>query len=483
MRIKKLIKYLLYSVLLVSTPWILLIVTVALSGGTIAASHPIWTDELGYWHEILSFTEKGLSFGYYTMDEKVPQILSFGTHGFGTISAYSIYASILGWGYNSMVIANCLFVSIAFILVILVVRPSSRCLVLLSVFYLSYVPLIFYSSTSMSELLNYSLLIIYMSLLYLFLKLENKSNWIFILLFILCIYLSAIRIIYIVLLLPMLLEKGKTEKVDLSFWKVTVIWVILSVLLYFTMSKFTAPYPISFLAELLTSPSLGSMISLFFKHAFDNTVKLFSPVYESPIQVFLRYTVIISIAYFLWKSNLIQSKFQKWRPLYLYLFFLLFSFVLITVLAYDIFDWRDFRVFAPVLFSTLFIASLYDEKVLKFAIAANVVSLLLLFSVNVNGFFDKQRYDEIQPNLDLQAIKYTSETQSPFENTLLLDSLGVNYAFSIPAGIGISFKLGEEISDSVKSRYIYTNKVYKLKTYSVVSSSLSGTLYKKIDAE
>ena len=80
MTIKELIKYIIYSVLLVSTPWILLIVTVALSGGTIAASHPIWSDELGYWHEILSFTEKGLDFGYYTINERIPQVLSLFIH-------------------------------------------------------------------------------------------------------------------------------------------------------------------------------------------------------------------------------------------------------------------------------------------------------------------------------------------------------------------------------------------------------------------
>src|ERR1035437_6057460 len=71
--------------LLISTPWILLlIVTKFVSHNSLSMLIPCWNDEISYWHEILSFSSKGLNFGYYTINEVPPKLLSFGTHGFGT---------------------------------------------------------------------------------------------------------------------------------------------------------------------------------------------------------------------------------------------------------------------------------------------------------------------------------------------------------------------------------------------------------------
>ena len=170
-------KRLLSGLLLVLSPWILLfIVTTLISHNSISKSTPCWNDEISYWHEIKSFSSKGFDFGYYTMNEVPPQKLSFGTHGFGTVSVYTAYAKMFGWNFNSIVIANNVFLSLAFLFLVLGVKLTTKKALLITLFYLTYTPLILYCSTSMSELMNYSIVVVYFTLLYTYIIAGSNKN-------------------------------------------------------------------------------------------------------------------------------------------------------------------------------------------------------------------------------------------------------------------------------------------------------------------
>lgn len=471
-------KYVLSSGLLIASPWILLLITIFISGGSISTTHPYWTDELFYWHEALSLAQKGLEFGYYTIDESTPQYLSFGMHGFGTVSIYALYAKLFGWELNSIVIANCSLVSLSFLFLIVLTKPNIKYILLLAAFYGTFLPIILYNASSMSELLNYSGLIVYMSALYLYLKSTNKSNWIFVLLLLICTYLSFIRIIYIVLFIPVLFEKNKVQKIDANFWRTSAIWIAISGFLYVFVSKLTTPYPFSFLAELSSTPSITKFISVFASHAWKNTIKMISPVHETAIQISLRYCFIALMVFLVWKSEIIKNKYKKWNSPYLYLFIIMFSIVVVTILGYYVSHWRDYRVIAPILFSVLAITSLYNSKILKIGIACNILSIALMFTANYDQFFSTERYRTIKNFPDLKTIEYLENVKSPFENTITFDYSPFDEVFSIPAGIGMNLTFGA-ITDSLQSHYIYSSKEYKLDTYQVVSSSPQGILYRK----
>ncbi len=484
---KKKALYLSGAIFLVLCPWIMLFVTILLSKGSIAGSHPVWSDELGYWHEILSLSEKGLNFGYYSINEQLPQYLSFGTHGFGTISAYVPYASIFGWNFNSMVLANNLYISIAFILLIVATKPSIKKLLLISVFYLTYMPLILYCFTSMSELLSYAILITYFTLLYSYIKAERLKNTLFIILLVFLIYTSFVRVIYIVLFLPVLLEKLKVSQFNRKFFIALGIWIVISAVIYLTNSLFTAPYPYSYLAELSKSTSVSEYIYELQKHFFQSIGKFFNTEKDTILQILQRYFIFSIFIVLIFKSNIIKPKQGKWNfPLFAS-FLILFLVLIINFAAYDIFDWRDYRVVAPILFGIiLFITLSENTSIIKYAIGINVVILIVFIFVLPSSYrrsvFAKDRYEKVELNEDLLSIKYNPNAKSKFENTVVLRGFEPGITLNVPAGIGISTCFEDKyITDSLQSYYLYSPEEVSLQTYQIIRSSDKGFLYRKIN--
>jgi len=480
--------YTLCSIFLILSPWILLFVSALLAKGTIATNHPVWSDELGYWHEILSLSMKGLNFGYYTINEEIPQYLSFGTHGFGIISAYVPFAKVFGWNLNSMVLANNFYISIAFLLLVVMIRPSIKTLLLTAFFYLTYMPLIFYNFTSMAELINYAFLIIYFVLFYSYMKTERYRKALFIILLIFTLYISFTRIIYIVLILPVLLEHFKVTGFNKGFLKVLAIWVPLSALLYLINSLFVAPFPYSFLNELFATTSISEFLYVFQKHFFNNIVNFVHFGRDTALQVFQRYFVLIFVVLFTWKSDVIKYKFKKWDFPFFVCSFILILTLLINFAAYDVFSWRDFRVIAPILFSTIvFITFAGNTSFIKGALSINIIILIIFIAVmpssyRKNEVFTKDRYQKIEDNAILKSIEYKPSVNSPFENTIAIEGFYPEIHLNIPAGIGISACF-HGISDSLRSHYLYTVEPYDLKTYRLIKSSEKGFLYEKIKDE
>jgi hypothetical protein len=166
---------------------------------------------------------------------------------------------------------------------------------------------------------------------------------------------------------------------------------------------------------------------------------------------------------------------------YFIVFFILSLFLLINIGAYDVFDWRDYRVLAPVLFGCVLYLFLNNKKsAIYCAIAFNIIGILfLLFSPQIFESFNKDRYTKPVENQILSHIEYTAHPVSRFENTIVVQQFNTNVVLNIPAGIGIGNS--DEFSDKLKSRYIYSDKKLKLKTYKLVDSNKYGVLYRKIE--
>jgi len=466
------------SLLLIASPWILLFVTTGLlAHHSVFNSVPCWSDELAYWHEVLSFSQKGLDFGYYSMNEVLPTFFSFGTHGFGAVTVYAMFGKIFGWKAYSLVIANTFFMSLAFLLLITLIKISNKSLLLICVFCLTYTPLILFSATSMTELLNFSVLIMYFGLLQMYMKREGKKWPVILVLF--CTAISCIRIIYIILFLPVLFKRNQKFKFDLKFLILFVLWIAYSGLLFVLNNHFVSPYPDSFLYELFSSNSIPDFVSNFVSHFAENTLNLINPVSENIIQVLQRYFLLIFILICLVKSNIIQSKFKKIEIDYFSVFLILFLFLLVNIAAYDVFDWRDYRVLAPVLFGSILYLILNEKSpVIVSSIVFNTIGIVfLLISPQVVESFQTGRYSKPLGNPLLNRIEYTAHPISRFYNTLVIQQLNTNTVLNIPAGIGISYS--DVLSDKLRSRYIFTDKKIRLKTYKLISSGDSGFLYMK----
>lgn len=470
------------SLLLIAAPWILLFITTRLvAHHSVFNSVPCWSDELAYWHEILSFSQKGLDFGYYTINEVIPKYLSFGTHGFGTVSIYALFGKIFGWKAYSIVVVNAFFISMAFSILLLLIKITSRTLLLIFVFTLTYTPLILFSPTSMTELLNYSVMITYMALLYSYFHRERKKWLVFLLLF--CTAMSFIRIINVILLLPLLFKRKDQFRLDSKFLLYFFLWIVSSCLLFLLNNLVVSPYPDSFLNELFKSRGFIDFTSNFASHFVQNTWLLLNPVSENSIQVLQRYFVIIICLVCSWNSRIIQSKFKKIEIDYFIVFLMLFLFLLTTISAYDVFDWRDYRVLAPVLYGCILYLILNNKVKLAYgSLAFNVIGLLFLFiSPKVMESFYKGRYNRPLEMPMLNQLEYTVHPKSAFENTIVLNEFNTNTVLNIPAGIGITYS--DDLSDKLRSRYIYAFEKLQLLTYKLIDSDRIGYLYEKISVE
>lgn len=467
------------GLLLVASPWILLFITTnIIAHQSVFNSAPCWSDELAYWHEVLSFSQKGFDFGYYSMNEMLPNYLSFGTHGFGAVSVYALFGKVLGYKACSLVITNAFCMSLAFLILIIQTKTSSKNTLLILIFSLTYVPLVLFVSTSMAELLNYSVLVVYVGLLYAYFRRNGKKRFAF--LFVFCTAISFIRIIYIILFIPLLFKRKKEFKFDRKFLIYSVLWLLFSVLLFLLNSLFVSPYPDSFLNELLSGNSFSDFVRNFAIHFVQNAWNLMNPVSENLIQVLQRYFILSVSLICLVKSNLFQSRFKKITIEYFIVFLVLFLFLFINIAVYDVSDWRDYRVLSPVLFSCVVFLILSGKlATVNFSLAVNLLGLIfLIFSSEIFESFNKERYSKLSENKVLNHIRYTENPTTRFQNTIVVQNFTKDIVLNIPAGIGIS--CSDNLSDKLKSNYLFSEYKLKLSTYKIIDSNETGYLYQKI---
>ena len=464
------------GITLILAPWLLLILIHTISGYSILESVPVWSDELSYWHEILSLSQKGLRHGYYSYNEITPVLSSFGSHGFGTVTSYAIFANLFGWKTYSIVIANAFFMSLAFLLLCVMLKPTTKVLIILLLFTLSYTPYLLFSFTSMSEGLNYALLIVYFVFLYAYHQ-QEKKNLIYLLLAF-CTLISFVRIVYILLFLPLIIIYLKEKKQLRITLLIIPIWIIFSIILFFTNSLFVSPYPDSFLNELFNTTGFAARISLFLIHFADNIINYINPISDNIFQVFERYFILIVLIYCFLKSGLLFSKSRAIEIRYFIVFLILILVLLITLGAYDVFDWRDYRVLSPVLYSCLLYLILKTNNIeFKSLLIINILSLfLLLLSPQTWHLFNEGRYYKSVPRYALTQIEYT-RSDNYFDNTLAIKLINQQTIFRVPAGIGISTV--DDLTDKLKSKYIFSETKLKLKTYKLIDSDSYGYLYSK----
>ena len=466
------------SLLLIASPWILLFITTCLiAHHSVFNSVPCWSDELAYWHEVLSFSQKGMAFGYYSMNEVLPTFFSFGTHGFGTVSVYALFGKIFGWNAYSLVIANSFFMSLAFLLLTTLVKVSTKNLLIVLLLTLTYIPLILFSPTSMSELLNLSMLTVYAVLLHVYFQREGKKWLVFLLLF--CTAISFVRIIYIVLFLPVLFKRKNGFKFDFKFLIYVVLWIVFSGVLFAVNILVVSPYPGSFLTELFKSNSVSDFVRNFAVHFGENAWNFINPVSDTVIQVLQRYLELTVCLICLWKSRILQTKFKTIVIDYFIVFLMLFFFLMINIAAYDVFDWRDYRVLAPVLYGCIMLLIMNNKMTVAYNLLMfNLIGVLVLFlSPEVLESFNKGRYIQPVANTMLNRLEYTVNPVSRFENTIVVQQFDANTVLNIPAGIGITYS--DVVSDKLRSRYIYSDKKIRLLTYKLLVSNESGYIYQK----
>ena len=359
----------------------------------------------------------------------------------------------------------------------LLLRPTAKVTASILIFSLLYPPYLLFSVTSMSEGLNYALLIVYFVLLQNFVqKGKNSVLWSLV---VFCILISFVRIIYIVLFLPLLFIRKNGLKFTPNVLTQLFLWVFIGAILFVGNSLFVAPYPDSFLHELLSVNGLTEKFSLFSVHFANNLSNFLNPFSDTFLQVFERYFVLIVLIYSFIKSGILKSKLKKTEIRYFVVFLILILVLLINLGAYDVFDWRDYRVLSPVLFGCiLYLILNFNFKEIKVFLTFNLIGLLIMMtSVQTLKLFTDGRYNKPLVSNLLSRIEYTAMTTNCFDNTLAVKSFDQSVVMNVPAGIGICTV--DSLSDKLHSKYILSENALNLKTYLLIDSDNSGYLYKK----
>lgn len=456
---------------------------------------PVWSDEISYWHEIFSFSKCGFKTGYYGMEEMLPKIGCFGTHGFFQSLFYFPFAKIFGWGNNSIVIANLIFTIVCFSLLLFLIRPSMKQSIFLTILYIFYPSILFFAATSMTEILNYGLLSLFFVFFYKYYKTEDKKrkNLFLILMLLIGTLCSFYRIIYVVLfLLPtLILCKFKFSK---KFVILLPSWLIFSGAIYFINSLFTAPYPSGVLYNVMNSGSLKMSTHLILINVKENLIRLFDLKTGENIEVFQRilylFLIVLYFSLIFFKAKTKKSKKDfltlsfrnKFDEFYLMQVILLLLPLCIVVTIYDVYGYRDYRSLSPFLFASLLNLILFKRNLVLKVLTPVFILFFFMNIVFLPSCFcvkEDARYNSDQKyNLKIinEFVKYDVNENDPFKNTILTDNFNFYLWSNVEPGIGIEFG---SLNDHLRSKYLLLNLNSEINGYINKGKTDFGYLYIK----
>lgn len=491
---------------LVASPFLLLLLLSVWIGHSAFQNTPLWTDELDYWRALYSWLGAGASAGYSGIGELTAPVGVLSVHGLSPLLLYLLPARLFGWARSSIVVYNCLWVSLGATVFCALNRPKPRVAFGLAAGLMVYAPVILYAATSMTELANYGLLLLYAAFLWRShtvrqtppqnpAKPRRARGFVSMLLCAATIlFCCAYRISYIGLWIPLALvaTEGRVS------WR-TLGWlasgVVLSGLLYAVTTRYASPFTSGFLYNLLRTGSLGLSVRMFLSHAKSNLIDFFFSTPANPMEtaqrvLYCAMTLLALIGSFV----SVQRQHQRFTFHFavdrssLLGFCMLFLPFVIVVLAYETNDWSDYRTLAPFAWLVFMGALVRGRRVLSAAylLACTAVLGLLLSIPPVGALSEDARFSVPPKSAGVtelcQAITYDAEATDPFTNTVRCDMFTFETVSQLHPGIGI--QTGWFTPETVgKSRWILTDHLkIPVQEYELLLRIGIGNVYKQIDA-
>ncbi len=432
---------------------------------------PIWSDEVFYWHQAASFGRVGFDSGYYTLHEKTASALFAHYYVWGTAPPiiYGLPARVLGWELYSMPIYNLAFLSAGLAVYIWSVKPNISSLLLLAATVVTYPPFVTHYNIAMLPLmeLGVSLGLAGGILNYL----RAPARWKLIALLAAVIIAGFIRVYWVLLVLPLLLaslERWTPRSiVPMLGGGIVLIAAVWGAFLYTS-----APYP-NLVNQILTASSVEDALQAWMLHVSSNVSSL---TQGHPLELnqraqlaFLVLFATAALGWQLWRARRTTGLAQTLRraPTYALLIglYLLISTLAIAVFIYDVFDWRGFRLLAPVmLFATaLLIGVRWWGAVVVFVLMS---AALMPNTLETNRLWlsEKLHYREQAADFSTwheqlkAAAPYDAQAASPWCNTVYFP---VGYLMNMPLlvsafdrGIGLSFWFDLAPPFNIKSRWL-----------------------------
>jgi len=463
----KLIEFVL-SLIVISIPAVVAYCLVTfLIGGQVMQFVPQLSDEIFNWHQISTFLTAGFNGGYYTVNEQ-PAAASFShfySHGpvfpvlIGSMSLVSV------WDFSTIFFVNVLLLTGSLLVFIVYTKPDRLQLILIGFAVLTFWPAHLYMASCMRQVFFDAFSVLVAAFFYhAWMKSSAVSRRHLILLFITILLMSLSKLTNSILFLPFFL--AARERFGYTLRQAVLMAVGLISISIFVGSVLVAPYPVGYVSELQAtfSRSFGEGVLSFLLHAFQN-IESFLNYSAHPLWVMLRAQLLLTFIAGCW----IWWKQPKDRLASQYGVLILATCAgtaVGTILFYDVMDWRDFRLFSPIvlMITLLFIA----KKQVLFPSLIVVGNLMVLpafiqtySSLMTTAFPEKQTVSSIEAFTEKIApvIRYDKDADG-WGNTLLapLGAAMDRRMLGVPAGIGISWFTSPQELNEVKSRYLILDK-------------------------
>ena len=468
----------------VAAAWGVLILTPFLAVGIVSliigkngfAAVPIWSDELDYWRSVFSWVQYGMRTGYSGIGELPPEVGVLSVHGIGPILLYGGFAYVFGWGYSAILWCNALWVSTGAAALIALVRPKPRAALVIALSMLLYAPFMLYCCTSMTEIANYGLLMLYAGLLH---RLHQKVSAPVLIGAVLTVtFMSVYRIIYFVLFLPVVaVACGRKFSWKLVLW--LAVTVVVSFLINYFTRMITSPYESGFLYHFLRA-DFGSAAEMFWFHMLKNLHNYFVLELANFSEVAQRWLYCGAALGCL--LGVILSKNKRW--LYGLCLALLVMPWAVVILFYETQDWADYRSLAPFLWFVTAWLILNRQKWLPAAWFAGCAAILILLLTGQpeGAFADEYRFDPKPFTADLEElcelIPYDPEAADPFQNTVRTEILELQVMAQLHPGLGVQTGIMYE-DNTGKCQWILTRflRIY-VPDFKTVIDNTAGSLYR-----
>ncbi len=424
---------------------------------------PAYTDEVGYWHETLTFVEHGFAGGQYSIGENPApaEFTRFGVHGPAYPVLYGLLGRITGWEYSSGIVINLILTTLALIFLLRTGNPGKKQLLAGIILLGTYWPLLFYLPSNMTESLNQAIAMV-LSVLF-FRQISNQeNNWkLNIVIFSIILLSIPLRVTWSLLFFHFfffMIFDYRRYKV----WGAIVISVGGVLFAFFITKYLYAPFPMVFRFLLDEQLSLQELISVAIHQVLINLGNLVDEV-DTPlfIQAF-RYVMLGACIYLVYK--LIRFVSRESQPiqnllrteLSFHFLNLVVPFTGVVVL-FQVVDTRDYRNLSVSFFLSALVLLLFSRY--RYIYAIILINGLLVFSF-IPGYIHKRSNNFIYNEYEIKTtsnsvseyMKFDETQSNRWCNTLgYLGKLNVRFV-GVDAGIGLS-QLGT-VSKDTKTKYL-----------------------------
>ncbi len=437
---------------------------------------PAWNDEAAYYSLIKTWLATGNPVGFWGFNGGHALVGTGSGWPIAILLPYALFGMMFSWNYSSVFFANILFLCFAHLLLLHITKPKENILIRILILEWTSVLTILYSTTSMSEPLRYSLVIILAALFYKLYFMDTTRIFRYILV---PLYIIAISQVYIFLvfcvpiyIFGILQKKSVWKKFLFSFLSMSLVAGGSYYLLHLISSNYNI-FKTEKIFYYLKNFDLPGAVFAFLRNVKDGLISFASlfTIYGG-YGMFLWFVplcilfIIIPFILFINKRKKVLKDNEQCiehrylgtdGSIYLIMTYSVGLFLFMYLSIYSLERFTFLRGVGIVIIFAMYMATFLKscKGYLFFAILYGVGIFFLPMNL---ANFNAERYPDTEIRLAWDALEINLEdaliledSTNPWDNTVAVYSLEPRVLCAIPAGFGINMMMDSSLfADNAK---------------------------------